>query len=75
MRGGEGSKLMWRGEIINVSKTNGKHIDLSYSIILSYDGNMNIFLSDSDNKAVHVLSVNGQYHCQLLSSHHIKNTL
>ena len=33
----------------------------------------NIFLSDCNNNAVHVFSVNGQYHCQLLSSLHIKN--
>ena len=62
--------VTWRD--INVTTTDGKHTDLSHSS-LSYDGNMNIFLSDCDNKAVHVLSVNGQYHCQLLSSHHIKN--
>ena len=57
---------------IKVPATYGKHIDLSFSS-LSYDGNMNIFLSDCDNEAVHVLSVNGKYHCQLLSSHHFKN--
>ena len=62
--------VTWRG--INVRTTDGKHINLSDSR-LSYDGNMNIFLSDYHNKAVHVLLVNGQYHCQLLSSHHIKN--
>ena len=61
--------VTWRD--INVTTTDGKHIDLSLYSSLSYDGNMNIFLCD--NKAVHVLSVNGQYHCQLLSSHHIKN--
>ena len=63
--------VTWRD--INVPTTDGKDIDLSFSR-LSCDGNVNIFLSDYDNKAVHVLSVNGQYHCQLLSSHHIKNT-
>ena len=63
-------KLTWRD--INVPTTDGTHINLSNSS-LSYDGNMNIFLSDCYNNAVHVLSVNGQYHCQLLSSHHIKN--
>ena len=62
--------VTWRD--INVTTTDDKHIDLSGSS-LSYDGNMNIFISDYYNKAVHVLSVNGQYHCQLLSSHHIKN--
>ena len=62
--------VTWRD--INVTTTDGKNINLSNSR-LSYDGNMNIFLNDLHNKAVHVLSVNGQYHCQLLSSHHIKN--
>ena len=62
--------VTWRD--INVTTTHGEHIDLSGSR-LSHDGNMNIFLSDYNNKAVHVLSVNGHYHCQLLSSHHIKN--
>ena len=62
--------VTWRD--INVPTTDGKHIDL-FNSRLSYDGNMNIFLSDYHNKAVHVLSVNGQYHCQLLSSHHFKN--
>ena len=62
--------VTWRD--INVTTTDGKHINL-LSSSLSYDGNMNIFLSDYDNKAVHVLSVNGQYHCQLLSSHHSEN--
>ena len=62
--------VTWRD--INVPTTDGKHINLSCSS-LSYDGKVNIFLSDCDNKAVHVLSVNGQYHCQLLSSHQIKN--
>ena len=63
--------VTWRD--INVITTDGEHIDLSDSSSLSYDGNMNIFLSDDLNEAVHVLSVNGQYHCQLLSSHHFKN--
>ena len=63
--------VTWRD--INVPTTDGKHINLTYNSSLSYDGNMNIFLNDWDNKDVHVLSVNGQYHCQLLSSHHIKN--
>ena len=64
-------KVTWRD--INVTTTDGKHIDLSEYSGLSYDGNMNIFLSDRANKVVHVLSVNGQYQCQLLSPHHFKN--
>ena len=63
--------VTWRD--INVPTTDGKHINLSWYSSLSYDGNMNIFLSDYYNKAVHVFSVNGEYHCQLLSSYHIKN--
>ena len=35
--------------------------------ILSYDGTEHIFVSDYQNKTVHVHSINGQYHCQLLS--------
>ena len=62
--------VTWRD--INVPTTDGKHINLSRSF-LSYDGNLNFFLNDFHNKAVHVLSVNGQYYCQLLSSHHFKN--
>ena len=57
---------------INVPTTDDKHIDLHYAKLL-YDGNMNIFLNDYHNKAVHVLSVNDQSHCQLLSSSHLKN--
>ena len=63
--------VTWRD--INVPTTHGKHINLSKYSSLSYDGNMNIFLSDWFSKTVHVLSVNGQYHCQLVSSHHIEN--
>ena len=63
--------VTWRD--INVPTTDSKHINLSVSSRLSYNGNMNIFFNNWDNKAIHVLSVNGQYHCQLLSSHHFKN--
>ena len=62
--------VTWRD--INVPTADGKHTDL-YNSSLSYDSNMNIFLNDYESKAVHVFSVNGQYHCQLLSSHHFKN--
>ena len=53
--------------------TDGKPIDFSLNSCLSYDGDTNVFLSDFDNKAVHVFSMNGQYRCQLLSSEHITN--
>ena len=62
--------VTWRD--INVPTTDGKHINLSWSS-LSNDGNLNFFLNDYYNKAVHMFSVNGQCHCQLLSSHHFKN--
>ena len=57
---------------INVTTTDGKYLDLTGSG-LSYDGYMNIFLSDYHHKAVHVLSVNDQHHCKILASYHTKN--
>ena len=63
------SNMTWSD--INTTTGGGK-ISLP-NISLSYDGNMNIFISDHDNKSVHVFLVNGQYHSQLLSSLHIKN--
>ena len=72
-RGRSNGNATWRN--INVSTTDNNQIGpLLSGSSLSYDGNMNILLSDYDNKAVHVFSVNGQHHCQLLSSNHI-NTL
>ena len=64
------NKVTWRDT--NVTKTDGKRTDLSESSSLSYDGNMNIFLSDYFYKTIRVFSVNGQFYCQLLSLHHIK---
>ncbi len=37
---------------------------------LAFDGHTNIFMTDFDNRAVHVWSVSGQYERQLLSSQH-----
>ena len=59
------NKEIWRN--INITTINGSQIELSNSMLV-FDGNMNIFLSDVQNKAVHVFLVNGQYLCQLLSS-------
>ena len=57
---------------ITVNSTSvGKQIDLMLSD-LTYDGGLTIFLSDYTNKAIHLFSVNGQYHCQLLSSTHYR---
>ena len=58
---------------INVPTTDDKRIELLHSSSLTYDGNMNIFLSDCNNKAIHVMSASGKYHCKLSSSHHVKN--
>ena len=57
---------------INVTTAGGKQLNLASSS-LSYDGYSNIFISDWYNKAVHVFSVNGQYHFQLLSPRQMKN--
>ena len=61
-------KVTWRD--IDVPSTNGEQISLPFSS-LSHDSNMNIFLSDISNRAVHVLSTNGQFHFQLLSPNYI----
>ncbi len=63
--------VTWKN--VSVSTTDDEHIQLGPYSTLMYDGKMNIFLSYGFNKAVHVLSVTGQCHWQLLSSHHIKN--
>ena len=49
------------GDIIPINKTYS-----AFEIRLSYDYNMNIFLSD--HFTVNLFSVNDQYHCQLLSN-------
>ena len=61
-------KLTWK----DIDSIAGKHIDFRFSS-LSYDGNMKIFLSSFDDKTVHVLSVNEQCSCQILSSVQIKH--
>ena len=63
--------VTWRD--INVTTIDARHIHLSSFSRLSYDDNVNIFLSDFNNKTIHVLLLIDQYHCQLLSSHHIQN--
>ena len=67
-----GKNLTWRD--IDVTTTDGKHIEVSHASLLSYDGNMNIFLVELKTKAIHVFSVNGQHQCQLPSSHHMTIT-
>ena len=63
--------VTWRD--IDTITTDGLRIQLYAHNSLSYDNNMNIFLSDWENKTVHVFSTNGQYRCQLLPSNNIRN--
>ena len=60
-----GDNMPWR-DIFPIK--DGKHVALNSQTIMSYDGNMNFFLGETFSSDVHVLSVNGQYHCQLESS-------
>ena len=62
--------VTWRD--VNVTAAYNEQINLTPSR-LEYDGNMNVFVGDWYKKAVHVFSAKGQYQCQLMSSHHIKN--
>ena len=57
---------------ISLKTPDGRKINLVDSRLL-YDGYNNVYLNECDNKAVHLLSVNGQYHSQLLSPNHLKN--
>ena len=41
---------------------------------ISYDGNNSIFLTDGISRSIHVLSVTGHYHCQLITPHYIKSS-
>ena len=56
----------------NVGVNTSNPIDLQYSS-LSFDNKKHIFLSDPNNKAVYVISVDGQYQCQLFSDNNISN--
>ena len=40
---------------------------------LSYDGNMRMFLSDYNGKAIHTLPINCRNHCRLQSTNDVKN--
>ena len=64
----EGCNITW--EDVNTFVTDDKNVSLDYSR-LSYDGKMTLFLSETQNKAVHVLSVTGHHHCHLVSSHYV----
>ena len=61
----------WRD--INVASADGNNIKFDMLTSLSFDGIANVFLSDWHNKTVHVLTIDGEYLCQLLSSDQIKN--
>lgn len=67
-----GSDVTIKIRDVNLTTLTVHKVDLSLSS-LTYDGYMNIFLSDFHYKAVYVLSVNGLNNCQLLSSHQIKH--
>lgn len=63
---GANGVLTWRDVTIPKSIA----VDLS-NARLAYDGHANVFMTDTDNKSVHVWSVTtGQYDRQLLSSQH-----
>ena len=55
---------------INATTSSGKRIVMKNSK-LAYDGNMNIFVSDSQ-KFIHLFAVTGDYRRQLLSSEHLQ---
>ena len=60
---------------IFITATDGTVIAVYENCLLAYDGYMNIFFSDKNNKSIHVLSVNGQFHSELLSSDLLKNEI
>ena len=67
----QGGKIeTWKD--VNLPIVDGKMVELVDSSV-SFDGNSNIFLSDFNNKAVHVWTSRGHYHGQLLSSNHFKH--
>jgi hypothetical protein len=63
-----GDNVTWR----DVTLPSHVTVDLQYCK-LAYDGHTNMFVTDFNNKAVHVWSVSGQYVCQLLSSQQLMN--
>lgn len=63
--------VRWRD--VKISPINDFFIDLAFSS-LSHDGKANLYLSDRNNKAVHVYSLDGQYRSQLLSSNSLTNS-
>ena len=64
-------EMSWKD--IDLITKDGEQINFDSSK-LAYDGDMNMFLRDYHNKAVHILSTNGEYHCQLLSPNDLSNT-
>jgi hypothetical protein len=57
-----GNKVTWH----DVTLPSHVTVDLQ-NARLAYDGHTNIFINDFANKAMHVLSVSGQYERQLVS--------
>ena len=64
------SSVKWRD--IQVIPKNGK-LKSFESSIMTHDGNMNVFISFRYTDGVYVLSINGSYQCQLISSNDIQN--
>ena len=60
--------VTWRD--VAVTTSDGKQVGLGILSRLALDGHTNIFLSELNNQAVHVLSSSGGYERQLLSSDH-----
>ena len=64
--------LTW--EDLNLLTPTGKYINLaSFITAMHYDGVSSIFLSESYSRIIHVFSVTGQYHSQLLSADRVVN--
>ena len=69
-KGGHKGNVTWR--TVNFNTTSGRQIDLRFSHIF-YDNYQYIFMTDYVYRMVHVLTTNGTYHSQFLSSAYIKN--
>ena len=59
------SYFKWRD--IQLPEKHCAHVDFSRSK-MSQDNFMNIFIGDQNNNAIHVVSVNGQYRCEVVTS-------
>ena len=62
------TNFAWRASLLIEES---KHINTTFGCLL-FDGRSNVFLSDANNKAVHIFSPNGSYRYQLLSTGYLK---